>query len=135
MTEKIIVKDLYKIFGPQPDRAIKMLRDGVSKDEIMKRTKLSVGIADVSFTVHEGEILVVMGLSGSGKSTLVRCINRLIEPSAGKVFLEDIEITSLSKDKLGYQAETLRHGFPAFRPVSPPDRDQERGVRSRNPEG
>jgi len=100
MTEKIIVKDLYKIFGPQPDRAIKMLRDGVSKDEIMKRTKLSVGIADVSFTVHEGEILVVMGLSGSGKSTLVRCINRLIEPSAGKVFLEDIEITSLSKDAL-----------------------------------
>ena len=54
MTEKIIVKDLYKIFGPQPDRAIKMLRDGVSKDEIMKRTKLSVGIADVSFTVQIG---------------------------------------------------------------------------------
>ena len=100
MDEKIIIKDLYKIFGPQPGKAIKMLREGISKDEIMKRTRHSVGIADVSFSVKQGEILVVMGLSGSGKSTLVRCINRLIEPSAGKVFLDDIEVTSLTKEEL-----------------------------------
>ncbi|HPI91638.1 MAG TPA: glycine betaine/L-proline ABC transporter ATP-binding protein [Deltaproteobacteria bacterium] len=100
MTEKIVVKNLTKIFGPQPGKAIKMLGEGFSKDEIMKKTRQSVGIADVSFKVNEGEILVVMGLSGSGKSTLVRCINRLIEPSAGRVYLEDIDVTSLSKEAL-----------------------------------
>ncbi|HDP23917.1 MAG TPA: glycine betaine/L-proline ABC transporter ATP-binding protein [Deltaproteobacteria bacterium] len=100
MKEKIVVKDLYKIFGPRPKHALTMLKSGVSKDELMEKTGHGVGIADVSFHVNEGEILVVMGLSGSGKSTLVRCINRLIEPTAGKIFLEDIEITALTKKEL-----------------------------------
>jgi len=100
MTEKIIVKDLYKIFGTRPERALKLYREGFSKDDIMEKTRQTIGIADVSFTVNEGEILVIMGLSGSGKSTLVRCINRLIEPSYGKIYLDGVDITTLPGEEL-----------------------------------
>lgn len=100
MTEKIIVKDLYKIFGTRPEKALKLYREGFSKDDIMEKTRQTIGIADVSFTVNEGEILVIMGLSGSGKSTLVRCINRLIEPSYGTICLDGVDITALSKEEL-----------------------------------
>jgi glycine betaine/proline transport system ATP-binding protein len=100
MTEKIVARNLSKIFGPHPAKAMKMLRKGFSKEEILEVTGHSVGIAELSFSVNEGEVLVVMGLSGSGKSTLVRCINRLIEPTAGSIYLDDIEVTSLSKEEL-----------------------------------
>ena len=62
MTDKILIENLYKIFGPHPDQAMKMLEQGKSKEEIMEKTKHGVGVADASFTVKEGEILVVMGL-------------------------------------------------------------------------
>jgi len=100
MTEKIVVKNLYKIFGTRPEKALKLYQEGFSKDDIMEKTKQTIGIADVSFTVNEGEILVIMGLSGSGKSTLVRCINRLIEPSYGKIYLDGVDVTTLSKEEL-----------------------------------
>ncbi len=100
MTEKIVVENLYKIFGAHPEKGLKLYQEGFSKDDIMEKTKQTIGIADVSFTVNEGEILVIMGLSGSGKSTLVRCINRLIEPSYGKIFLDGVDITGLSEEEL-----------------------------------
>ena len=56
----------------------------------------SVGLRDVSFEVDDGEFLVVIGLSGSGKSTLLRCINRLIEPTEGKIFWDETELTAAS---------------------------------------
>ncbi len=98
--EKIIVKNLYKIFGPQPKKALKLLKEGLSKDEIMKKTKHGVGVSGVSFHVKEGEILVIMGLSGCGKSTLLRCINRLIEPTQGKVFVNGVDVTTLKNKEL-----------------------------------
>jgi len=54
----------------------------------------TVGLRDVSFEVKDGEFLVVIGLSGSGKSTLLRCINRLIEPTEGKIYWDDVDITA-----------------------------------------
>lgn len=100
MKHKIVVKDLYKIFGSQPDKAIKMLKEGKTKDEILEKTGQGVGVADVSFHVDEGEVLVIMGLSGSGKSTLVRCLNRLIEPSCGQILLDGTDVTKLTKEEL-----------------------------------
>ncbi len=97
---KIRVNQLTKIFGSHSQEALKMLHDGASKDEILEKTGCGVGVSQASFTVDEGEIVVVMGLSGSGKSTLVRCINRLIEPTAGEIFIDDQDITSLSSDEL-----------------------------------
>ncbi|WP_029893791.1 quaternary amine ABC transporter ATP-binding protein [Desulfohalovibrio reitneri] len=96
----IRVENLYKIFGPHPERAFSMLEQGMNKDEIMEKTKLGVGVNNASFEVREGEIVVVMGLSGSGKSTLVRCINRLIEPTAGKVYVDDEDVTTMNEKEL-----------------------------------
>lgn len=98
--KKIVVEELYKVFGPHPNKAMDLVKRGLSKEEIMEKTQHGVGVADVSFNVNEGEILVVMGLSGSGKSTLVRCINRLIEPTAGKVTVNGEDVTRLSLKEL-----------------------------------
>jgi len=100
MNNKIEVKNLYKIFGNEPERAISMLEKGMSKDEILEKTGLGVGVSDAKFNVKEGEILVLMGLSGSGKSTLVRCLNRLIEPTAGSVLVDGEDITSFNNEEL-----------------------------------
>lgn len=97
---KIRIEGLTKIFGPHPQAALRLLREGVSKDEIYERTGQAVGLADVSFDVHQGEILVVMGLSGSGKSTLIRCVNRLIEPTAGRIIIDGRDIATLDEAAL-----------------------------------
>ncbi len=60
----------------------------------------TVALKDVSFQVEDGEFLAVIGLSGSGKSTLLRCINRLIEPTSGKVIWNDIDVTAASPSEL-----------------------------------
>jgi glycine betaine/proline transport system ATP-binding protein len=97
---KIVVENLYKIFGRHPQKAMALLKKGFTKEQILEKTGQGVGIADVSFTVDEGEILVIMGLSGSGKSTLVRCLNRLIEPTSGRILLEGTDVTSLNREEL-----------------------------------
>ncbi|MDZ7761228.1 MAG: glycine betaine/L-proline ABC transporter ATP-binding protein ProV [Desulfovermiculus sp.] len=97
---KVVVQDLYKIFGPNPERAYALIEQGKSKDEILEETGLTIGVQKASFEVYEGEVFVVMGLSGSGKSTLVRMLNRLIEPTSGNVFLEGKDIAKMSKDDL-----------------------------------
>ncbi len=97
---KIEVKNLYKIFGHRSEEALRLLKQGIPNEEILDKTGCGVGVADASFKVYEGEVLVVMGLSGSGKSTLLRCINRLIRPTAGKVFVKNEDITEVSREKL-----------------------------------
>ena len=98
--EKIVVKDLVKIFDNNPNKALKLLEKGKSKDEILKETGQTLGVNKVSFTINEGEMFVVMGLSGSGKSTILRCLNRLIEPSLGVIEIDGIDITKLSDKEL-----------------------------------
>lgn len=98
--EKIVVKNLYKVFGNTPDKAMKLINDGVPKSDIFERTGQVVGVCDANFTVRQGEIFVVMGLSGSGKSTLVRLLNRLIEPTSGQVLFEGKDIARMSDKEL-----------------------------------
>ncbi|MDF4802794.1 ATP-binding cassette domain-containing protein, partial [Vibrio parahaemolyticus] len=94
------VKGLYKVFGEAPERAFSLIEKGVDKDDIFEQTGLTVGVNDVSLTINEGEIFVIMGLSGSGKSTLVRLLNRLIEPTKGSVYLKGKDIAHISEEEL-----------------------------------
>lgn len=100
MATKLEVKNLYKIFGEHPQKALKMLEQGINKDEIFKKTGQTVGVKDASLAIEEGEIFVVMGLSGSGKSTLVRLLNRLIEPTQGQVLIDGHDITQVDDSAL-----------------------------------
>lgn len=94
----IEIHDVYKIFGQDPKLAFELMAEGSSKDEIHKKTGLVVGLKEIHVSIDRGELFVLMGLSGSGKSTLLRCINRLIEPTKGSIFIEAeerVEITQL----------------------------------------
>ncbi|WP_244610505.1 quaternary amine ABC transporter ATP-binding protein [Microvirga pakistanensis] len=85
---RIRIERLYKIFGDAPKRAFDMLAAGSGKDAVLATTGHVVALNDVNIEVPAGSIFMIMGLSGSGKSTLARCINRLIEPSAGSILLD-----------------------------------------------
>ena len=100
MTSKLEVKGLYKIFGAEPDKALKLLESGASKETIFDKTGMTVGVQDANLSIEEGEIFVVMGLSGSGKSTLVRLLNRLIEPTLGEVLIDGTNILELNAEGL-----------------------------------
>ncbi|MFP3747942.1 ATP-binding cassette domain-containing protein, partial [Achromobacter sp. SIMBA_011] len=76
------------------------LAAGATKDDVLKRTGQVVGVHNVSFDVQEGEIFVLMGLSGSGKSTLIRLVNRLVDPSAGKVLIDGLDVASARRSEL-----------------------------------
>src|SRR5690606_6182430 len=99
-TGKIVVENLTKVFGDHPQQAIEQLGKGWSKDRILAETGAVVGVNDVSFSVEEGEIFVLMGLSGSGKSTLIRLINRLIEPTAGNVYVDGQTVAQMPRAQL-----------------------------------
>ncbi|RMC95159.1 glycine betaine/L-proline ABC transporter ATP-binding protein [Aquitalea palustris] len=97
---KIVVKNLYKVFGGKSADVMRMLKSGEHKDDIFKKTGSVVGVNDVSFAVEEGEIFVLMGLSGSGKSTLIRLINRLMDPTDGQIILDGQDITKLTPKQM-----------------------------------
>ena len=98
--DKIVVENLYKIFGPQPEKAMKLLEEGKDKESILDKTGMTVGVDNASFSIESGEIFVIMGLSGSGKSTIVRMLNRLIEPTAGKLIVDEKDVTQMGQDEL-----------------------------------
>ncbi len=100
MEDKITVKNLSKIFGNNPVKALGELRKGKSKDDILREMNHKVGVHEVSFSVRKSEIFVLMGLSGSGKSTLLRLINRLHEPSGGEIIIDGTDLTRLNKKQL-----------------------------------
>ncbi|WP_066057114.1 quaternary amine ABC transporter ATP-binding protein [Robertmurraya korlensis] len=97
---KILVKNLTKVFGSNPKEGVKRLQQGQSKEQILKDTGMTVGVNNASFEVKPGEFFVLMGLSGSGKSTLIRLINRLIEPTDGEVLIDGQDITKMNKNDL-----------------------------------
>ncbi|MBD7984814.1 glycine betaine/L-proline ABC transporter ATP-binding protein [Sporosarcina sp. Sa2YVA2] len=98
--KKIEVSNTTKIFGKHSKRAAQLLAEGKTKSDILKMTGATVGVKDASFNVYDGEIFVIMGLSGSGKSTLVRMLNRLIEPTIGKILIDGENIVGMNKEQL-----------------------------------
>jgi glycine betaine/proline transport system ATP-binding protein len=100
MAIKLEAKNLYKIFGENPERAFKYIDKGMSKESLLEKTGLSLGVKNASLAIEEGEIFVIMGLSGSGKSTMVRLLNRLIEPTRGQVIIDGVDIAKISDGEL-----------------------------------
>ena len=96
----LVVDDVWKVFGPKPERALTMAEQGRSRSEILEETGCTIAVRGVSFDVTKGETFVVMGLSGSGKSTLVRCIAQLTEVTKGEVTLDDEVLTSMNEEAL-----------------------------------
>ncbi|MFL0557874.1 MULTISPECIES: quaternary amine ABC transporter ATP-binding protein [Paenibacillus] len=94
------VRDVSKLFGPHAEQAIPLLKQGYTKERLLKEKGVTVGVGQVSLDIHEGEIFVIMGLSGSGKSTLVRMLNRLIEPTAGEILLHGRDLRKMNKAEL-----------------------------------
>jgi len=93
--------NLWKVFGHRSKEAIQKIRsDSLSKAEIFERTGCTAAVIDVSFTVGRGETFCIMGLSGSGKSTLVRQINRLVEPTDGRIMVDGVNIGEVSDAEL-----------------------------------
>jgi glycine betaine/proline transport system ATP-binding protein len=94
---KIEVENLFKIFGPanKIEEALQLCQEGKPAGEVSEETGCTAAVYDVTFNVEGAVIFVIMGLSGSGKSTLMRCVNRLIEPTAGKVLIDDENVLDL----------------------------------------
>lgn len=100
MPSDIEVTHLSKIFGQRPQEILAQIEAGAGKEEIQANTGHTVGLYDVNLHVRGAETFVVMGLSGSGKSTFVRCVNRLINPTAGQVKIDGIDIVKLSPARI-----------------------------------
>jgi glycine betaine/proline transport system ATP-binding protein len=97
----ISVRDLWKVFGPKAAQVPGSpgLRE-LSRRELLEQAGCTAAVRDISFDVAPGEVFVVMGLSGSGKSTLVRCLTRLVEPTAGEVVFEGEDILHADHKRL-----------------------------------
>ncbi|MBL1105721.1 glycine betaine/L-proline ABC transporter ATP-binding protein [Streptomyces sp. 5-8] len=107
-TESVFsVSGLWKVFGPKPERVpADPALSALDPAELRARTGCTAAVRDVSFDVRKGEVFVVMGLSGSGKSTLVRCLTRLIEPTAGTISIDGEDVRAMDKSRL---RELRRH--------------------------
>ncbi|MDC3413606.1 glycine betaine/L-proline ABC transporter ATP-binding protein [Aquibacillus sp. 3ASR75-11] len=100
MTTKMKIEHVSKIFGPKPKSIVPMVKDGMTKSEILEKTGHTVGVYDASLDINEGEIFVIMGLSGSGKSTLIRCFNLLNKPTYGSIHVDGENIVEYNATKL-----------------------------------
>ncbi|MFO7853848.1 MAG: betaine/proline/choline family ABC transporter ATP-binding protein [Paracoccaceae bacterium] len=98
---KIRVRDLYKIFGVDPQAALeKVLNEGVGKEELLNEHGHVLGLRRIDVDMRAGEVTVIMGLSGSGKSTLIRHLNRLIEPTSGAVEVDGENVLAYDEAQL-----------------------------------
>jgi glycine betaine/proline transport system ATP-binding protein len=97
----IKIENVWKVFGNTSKEAMDAIQNQrISKNEALEKYNSVIGVSDVSFEVNQGEIFCVMGLSGSGKSTLVRHINRLLEPTSGKIFINGQDVMTLDRENL-----------------------------------
>jgi len=97
----IKIENVWKVFGNTSKDALDAIQNqGISKTEALEEYNSVIGVSDVSFDVKQGEIFCVMGLSGSGKSTLVRHINRLLEPTSGKILINGKDVMELDRENL-----------------------------------
>ena len=95
------LENVWKIFGARAPEAMEaVLKEGLTKPQVLEKYGCVVGVQDASFEVSRGEIFCIMGLSGSGKSTLVRHVNRLIEPTAGKIEILGHDVSAISANEL-----------------------------------
>ena len=97
---KIEIKNVYKIFGSNPETVLPIVKEGASKEEVLEKTGHTVGLDNVSINIEEGETFVCMGLSGSGKSTLIRHLNRLIDPTDGDIIVDGTNVMELNEKQL-----------------------------------
>jgi len=102
---KLVCENVWKLYGDKPKEFLHQHNNNPDQETIKKAGYIQA-IRDASLEVYENEILVVMGLSGSGKSTLVRCMSRLVDPTIGEIFFENIDMGKLSKKEL---IEIRRH--------------------------
>ena len=101
MEAAIQIQNVWKIFGNTSQDALDAIQNKkISKQEALEKYNSVIGVSDVSFDVKKGEIFCVMGLSGSGKSTLVRHINRLLEPTSGKILINNQDVMQFNKEDL-----------------------------------
>jgi glycine betaine/proline transport system ATP-binding protein len=96
----ISVRNLYKIFGTNPEAYIDAVKGGMTKTELNDKHNHVLGLKDINIEMPGGRIQVVMGLSGSGKSTLIRHINRLIDPTIGEVIVGDDDVVKMNESEL-----------------------------------
>ena len=101
MEVAIQIQNVWKIFGNTSKEALDAIQNkNISKQEALEKHNSVIGVSNVSFDVRKGEIFCVMGLSGSGKSTLVRHINRLLEPTSGKILINNQDVMQFNKENL-----------------------------------
>jgi glycine betaine/proline transport system ATP-binding protein len=115
MTNLIEIKNLYKIFGNNENEALKLVKKGMGKDELLEKTNTVLGLNNINLKIPKGKIQVVMGLSGSGKSTLIRHLNRLIEPTFGKIMIDKKNVLLLTqKELLSFRQKNMSMVFQKF---------------------
>jgi glycine betaine/proline transport system ATP-binding protein len=109
---KLACRNLWKVYGPRAAEFAASGRLAAGDNAELRRELQQQGhlaaVIDASFEVHVGEIFVIMGLSGSGKSTVVRCLSRLVEPTAGHVLLDGVDLRQASARQL---IELRRHAM------------------------
>src|SRR5690606_6685430 len=87
----------------------------VSREELLARSGHTLGLRDISLSIEEGSIYVIMGLSGSGKSTLIRHFNRLIEPTSGSILVDGIDVMGLKgRDLQRFRQQKMAMVFQRF---------------------
>ena len=96
----VACRNVWKVYGPKAESIVGSADASLSRQELMEKTGCVAAVRDVSFEVLPGEVFVVMGLSGSGKSTLVRCLTRLIEPTAGQVLIDGEDVLKIGEERL-----------------------------------